>query len=259
MDKIRILLAGNNNAVFDEFFNNMSDTFECITTSCRQEDLRLHITTFKPKLLMLCMLNEPKEDLATVVSVRAAMDRVGCKFGAYGSYEELGFIQAEHGGKLDLSVGLGLSITALKARILDCLKEDSSAQIDSLMNGMNTETAKKHVLVIDDDPMMLKLVKDYLHESYQVATAVNGRTALKFLEAKSTDLILLDYEMPGENGPEVLKKLRENPRTKDLPVIFLTGVSQGDKIQEALMLKPQGYLLKPIDRAKMMSTIAQFI
>lgn len=259
MDKIKILLAGDNESAISEFFDNMSDTFECLTTSCRKEDMRLHIITFKPQLFLLCMLNEPKENISAAVSVRAAMDRVGCKFGAYGSYEELGFIQAAHGGKLDLSVSLGLSTTALKARIMDMFKESDVSELDKLMNGLIAESTKKHVLVIDDDPMMLKLVKDYLHEKYQVATAVNGRTALKFLESKTTDLILLDYEMPGENGPAVLMKLRENPRTKDLPVVFLTGVSQGDKIQEALVLKPQGYLLKPLDHAKLMTTIAQLI
>ena len=110
-------------------------------------------------------------------------------------------------------------------------------------------------MVIDDDPMMLKLVNEQLHERYNVATAISGKLAFTFLEKKHTDLILLDYEMPVINGGEVLKKLRENPATKDIPVVFLTGVSNRSTIQEVLAMKPQGYLLKPIDSENLFKVI----
>lgn len=61
--------------------------------------------------------------------------------------------------------------------------------------------------------------------------------------------------MPIINGGEVLKKLRENPATKDIPVVFLTGVSNRSTIQEVLAMKPQGYLLKPIDSEKLFKVI----
>ena len=118
---------------------------------------------------------------------------------------------------------------------------------------------KKHVLVVDDNPMMLKLINEHLHEKYDVATAVSGRVALKFLERRTTDLILLDYLMPEENGLSILEKLREKDATKDIPVIFLTGVTERKKIKEALVLKPQGYLLKPVDRDKLLEEIAKLI
>ena len=114
---------------------------------------------------------------------------------------------------------------------------------------------RKHILVIDDDPMMLKLVNEQLHEYYDVATAISGKLAMKFLESKKTDLILLDYEMPDDNGAVVLEKLRKNPATKHIPVVFLTGVSERERIQEVILMKPQGYLLKPIDFEKLLSVI----
>ena len=115
--------------------------------------------------------------------------------------------------------------------------------------------ARKHILIVDDDSSVLKLLKTYLGERYDVATAINGKVAMKFLESKRTDLVLLDYEMPGENGATVLSQIRDNPRTQNLPVIFLTGVTVRAKIQEVLALKIQGYLLKPIDMEKVASTI----
>ena len=118
---------------------------------------------------------------------------------------------------------------------------------------------RKHVLVVDDDVRMLRMIRKQLESEYDIATAVNGKVALKFLETKHTDLILLDYEMPVEDGPSVLEKIRQNSRWKDLPVIFLTGVSSKEKIQEVLQLRPQGYILKPINRQRLLLEIEKII
>ena len=118
---------------------------------------------------------------------------------------------------------------------------------------------RKHVLVIDDDPGMLKIIKEHLHENYDVATAISGRIAYKFLETKKTDLILLDYEMPMENGLQVLQNLRKNEELASIPVLFLTGINDREKIKQVMMMKPQGYLLKPIDKEKLLGTIEKFI
>ena len=127
--------------------------------------------------------------------------------------------------------------------------------IRDIANIPGMTSGKKHILVIDDDARMLKVIKLHLHEKYDVATAISGKIALKFLETKHTDLILLDYAMPDENGLVVLEKLRANPSTKNIPVIFLTGITDRKKIQEALVMKPQGYLLKPINRKRLLAAI----
>lgn len=131
------------------------------------------------------------------------------------------------------------------------------AETGAALGGSTPQRA--HILIVDDDPLMLKMLKEQLREEYDVATAVSGKIAMKFLERKTTDLILLDYEMPGENGPEVLERLRANETTRNVPVIFLTGVSDREKIQEALALKPQSYLLKPVDHEKLKSAITKFV
>lgn len=264
MERIRILLAGENEALKTDFFGELSDSFECMTTSCREADIKLHLQLFKPKFFLYCMHAERKEEISKVIAVRSEMDRVGCALAAVGTTEDLGAISSAVGGKLDVSIGLGISTNGIKTELVNFYRRkqlEAAGGVEQLASAgiAAPENSKKHVLVIDDDPMMLKLVKEHLHEKYQVATAINGRTANKFLESKTTDLILLDYEMPGESGPEVLKQFRANPRVKDVPVIFLTGVSTDDKIREALAQKPQGYLLKPIDKDKLLSTISKFL
>lgn len=137
----------------------------------------------------------------------------------------------------------------------------NSADLSNLLADLDDLPApaptRKHVLVVDDDVRMLKVLKEHLHNDFDVATAVSGKVAMKFLEKKHTDLILLDYEMPEEKGPDVLARIRANENTKSVPVIFLTGTTERDKIAKALAHKPQGYLLKPIDREKLLETITK--
>lgn len=121
------------------------------------------------------------------------------------------------------------------------------------------ENSLKHILVIDDDPLMLRVIKEELKADYNVATAISGKIGLQFLQRKKTDLVLLDYEMPEENGAEVLEKIRANESTKNLPVVFLTGIKDKEKIKKVLSLKPQGYLLKPINHDMLVQTINQVL
>jgi response regulator RpfG family c-di-GMP phosphodiesterase len=118
---------------------------------------------------------------------------------------------------------------------------------------------KLHILVVDDDVRMIKTLKLFLEEEYQVATAVSGTIAMRYLETKPADLILLDYEMPDMSGPEVLEQIHSHPGLSEIPVIFLTGASERAKIAKALAMKPQGYLLKPVERVALMSKLHEIL
>lgn len=114
---------------------------------------------------------------------------------------------------------------------------------------------KKRVLVIDDDPRMLRSIKIQLQDVYDIIIVTNGKNALEYLFSHDVDIILLDYIMPDEDGPHVLQSIREIPLFQNIPIIFLTGVSDKDKVKKGLDLNPQGYLLKPISRDHLIKTI----
>ncbi len=117
------------------------------------------------------------------------------------------------------------------------------------------DSNKRHILIIDDDPLMLKIIKDYLHDDYEIATAKGGKLAYKFLEKKRTDLILLDYEMPEEKGPEVFVNIRKMPGMQSVPIVFMTGVKDKERVMEVVKLKPQGYIPKPVSYDSLMSMV----
>ena len=114
-------------------------------------------------------------------------------------------------------------------------------------------------MIIDDSPGMLKAIKEQLGSDYEVATAINGKIAFKYLQNKTVDLILLDYAMPEEDGPAVFEKLLANPKTANIPVIFLTGINDSSMIQKALSLKPKGYMLKPVDKETLLTKVHEIL
>jgi CheY-like chemotaxis protein len=118
---------------------------------------------------------------------------------------------------------------------------------------------KKHILIVDDDIRVLKMMKEVLKNDYDTAVASNGDIAMKFLDKHGTDLILLDYMMPGENGKEVLERIRQNPKYYDIPVFFLTGMSDAEKVQECLALRPQGYMLKPVKQFELLRRVKEIL
>ena len=92
------------------------------------------------------------------------------------------------------------------------------------------------------------MVREWIKDDYQADIVTAGVQAIKFLIKKSADLILLDYEMPVVDGPQVLQMLREEPETADIPVIFLTGIGTKEAVQRVMALKPDGYILKTTTR-----------
>lgn len=88
------------------------------------------------------------------------------------------------------------------------------------------ENGQKKILIVDDDSVVLRTIKDGLAGKYKVFGANSGANAMKVLGRMPVDLILLDYEMPEMNGPQVLQALRADPDTAPIPVMFLTGLQE---------------------------------
>lgn len=112
-----------------------------------------------------------------------------------------------------------------------------------------------HILVVDDNAMVLRNVKAMLDGTYSVAVAASASQAFVSIGKKHPDLILLDYEMPLMDGKATMEMLQNNEETKDIPVIFLTSVATKEIVTQLLLLKPAGYILKPAERAALLTLI----
>jgi putative two-component system response regulator len=105
---------------------------------------------------------------------------------------------------------------------------------------------KAIVLAVDDTVTNIEVVKGVLSGEYLVQAALNGETALKIIEKKKPNLILLDIMMPGLDGYDVCRILKTSEHTKDIPIIFLTAKSQEEDETKGLSLGAVDYIIKPI-------------
>lgn len=117
---------------------------------------------------------------------------------------------------------------------------------------------KKRILVVDDDAIMLKSIKSWLSEKYNVFIVNTGVDAITFLATNAVDLVLLDYMMPVADGPTVLGMIREQAHLQDLPVMFLTAKGDKESVMKVVGLKPEKYLLKNMKPEELLASIDDF-
>jgi putative two-component system response regulator len=102
------------------------------------------------------------------------------------------------------------------------------------------------ILVVDDDPIILNSVLAILRNRYNIIPLNNGTSALDYLRQRTPDLIMLDYHMPGVSGLDLLKDISKDNRLKEIPVIFLTALSEGEGEIKAMKAGAADYIIKPI-------------
>ncbi len=132
------------------------------------------------------------------------------------------------------------------------------AGVTSVLRMRSNRVMSKRILVVDDDPSFVRIIRDWLKNDYQVFIVTSGMQAISFLMKKDVDLVLLDYEMPVTTGPQVLRMLRSEPDTAGIPVVFLTGIGDAESVKQVLALKPDGYILKSTPRPELLQWLKVF-
>ena len=295
--KYKVMLAGNSRKLISTFFLQMDFAFDCVTSSVIFDDLKNHVQFFKPDIFIYCMRAETRDDLVTIASFHDVLGKNDVPYAAIGDSVSLDFAVKIPNCVPELSIKLPMSTSDMEDTITRFIKKhkaflssaadsplskaldlntasafDTLSKIDAALEaiekdpnekdtaGRQPEAPDRHrILVIDDATIIHKTIKGYLDSRYEVATAISGKIALRFLNAKEVSLILLDYEMPEMNGPAVLEELRKDPYLATIPVVFLTGINDVEKIKNALALKPQGYLLKPVEKEALIAKIRELI
>lgn len=103
----------------------------------------------------------------------------------------------------------------------------------------------KHILFIEDEPTLQKTLGRALeNDGYQVSSALDGQSGLALVKEAKPDLVLLDLILPKMDGFEVLKKIKEDEATKDIPVIILTNLESPEDVEKALSQGATNYLVK---------------
>ena len=281
--KYKVLISGRNNALVTDFIQHTEAYFYTLSTSECRQDIFAHFKVFEPEVYVCFVDPDYEKTIAQIHALKSDRCYNNAVIVLIGDADTISIIEEKERYTADVLIcrpvtpdNLTLRITRyfdevneakekLKARELARKNEEEAqrAAIDAKAAEIAAKeeaapaagSDKKHILIVDDDRTVLKMLKSALCEKYEVTTMINGVMVDKLLETKRVDLIILDYEMPIETGADIFKRIKANPKASHIPVCFLTGVSDREKIMEVMSLKPHGYLLKPIDMDMLSATI----
>jgi DNA-binding response OmpR family regulator len=114
----------------------------------------------------------------------------------------------------------------------------------------------KRILVVDDDENIRSLERTILEQQgFEVTTAGGGEEALKLLAGGPFDLLLLDIMMPGKDGFEVCRQIKQDPRAREMPVVFLTAKGGGEALAEGFESGAVMYINKPFTARKLLAVV----
>jgi CheY-like chemotaxis protein len=112
---------------------------------------------------------------------------------------------------------------------------------------VKTGVCKTKLLVVDDEPLSIEILGKVLGDKYEILAALCGEDALKISTTCLPDLIMLDISMPGMDGYEVCRRLKEKESTRNIPVIFITALEGDEREEQGLALGANDYLPKSLN------------
>lgn len=116
--------------------------------------------------------------------------------------------------------------------------------------------SKFNVLAVDDIPLNLLLVQKMLSRfNFKLRTAANGQLALDAVAQQKPDLILLDLMMPGIDGFEVIRRLREDPETADIQIVILSALNSNEDVIKGFNVGANDFIMKPIIMEKLLTCV----
>lgn len=240
----RILLIGGFNRVFQNLNDCLKDDFAVQLCGNSKEQVKDMIRIIRPDMALVSLVGVEEVDMQIFDYFRQAVYKLPIL--VVGTREECQPYACLHEDESLTFMERPLKKNDLIAKCRELLKDDdgqADAASKNAERGISAE--KKTVLIVDDSAIMVRKIKAMLEDKYIALAATSGKMALNVLQKKKADVILLDYEMPEMDGMATMEAIRADAATRDIPIIFLTGVSDRQHILAALKLKPFKYLLKP--------------
>ncbi len=261
--KLQILVTGQNRRVATDLCEHLESDRGYLTVKCNANKVALYdvLLAEVPNVIIICLGNETLDSILSYNVMKDAVRGTHCTVIVVANEEDESYFKKHT--VLDKVYFLSrpvplLSLYEMLIRIEEGLEKNKEKRMSMFreFENENSPDRKKSILLIDDDTEQLVHIKEQLREFYNVTPVKSGEMAFKYLSKHIPDLILLDYMMPEEDGPSVLRRLRENEKYADIPVIFLTGMTEKNTVIRTLTeLKPQGYIIKPSKKSELVGKI----
>ena len=250
----KILVSGKNYTLVKDFLQYSYKYFKCLSTSDCWHDTISHFELFEPEVFVYFVDSDIDEAAAQLYRLKkheVYADK-DISIILVASVENCLSIEQHYPDIAALLIKRPVSADNIALRIIKFLEKKQEAKEQELTKAAElaleaeiaTVNAQKHLLIVDDDRNILKMLKGALSDNYEVTTIINGSLVEKIIATKKV-----------ETGADVFRKMKLNPSAKDIPVCFLTGVNEREKIEEVMSLRPDGYLLKPVNMDMLTTTI----
>ena len=247
----KVLLIGELNQTVSTVNNYLQTKFQTQMCVDSLELVKGMVKVYEPEMAVVCLVGVGELDHKILDFFENRRRNVPVLL--IGTPEECKYFQKYYDSEQFDFITRPTTLTELMEKCSAILKLEE--EMDEAVQEIEEAEARKRILVVDDSGILLRSVKTMLADRYEVAVATDGKKAIERAKRRKPDLILLDYEMPVMDGKETLEELRKDEELKDIPVVVLTSVADRESISHVLKLKPQGYLLKPIDQKRMFETI----
>ncbi len=259
---LKALVTGKNRKVAIDICEHLENDGGYMTVKCAPSKTALFdiVISELPRIVIICLGDETKETVQAYNVLKNVSGSGGFTTIVIANDDDEKFFIKYTELKRVLFLSRPVSLFALYeklAQIEEDLKNNMESGLSAFREYVNEDTdRRKKILVVDDDTEQLIHIKEQLEEFYNVTPVKSGDAAFKYLLKHKPDLILLDYLMPVQDGPMVLRSLREVEEYSDIPVIFLTGMTEKNTVIKTLtQLKPQGYLVKPAKKSEIVAKI----
>lgn len=117
----------------------------------------------------------------------------------------------------------------------------------------------KYILAADDEPVNRLIIDEALVDDYEIKCVEDGQSCLHSIAERVPDLLLLDVAMPGIDGIEVCQKLRADEKTRDLPIIMLSGFASKEHVEKGMDVGADNYITKPFEPTELRDAIKSMI
>ncbi len=261
--KLQILVTGQNRRIVNDLCEHLESDRGYLTVKCIADKMALYevLLAEVPRVIIICLGNETLDSILSYNVLKDATRGRNCTIIVVANDEDEKYFKKHTVLKKVLFISRPVPLLSLYEKLIGIEEElDKTIQgnLSAFHEFINEEVddERRHILVVDDDTEQLFNIKEQLREFYHVTPVKSGEAAFRFLKKRIPDLILLDYMMPEEDGPSVFRRLRETEAYAEIPVIFLTGMTEKNTVIRTLTeLKPQGYIIKPSKKSEIVAKI----
>lgn len=265
----KILITGRMETIVNDVRNHLERDrgYDVMTCIPNKRDLFGAYLSALPQVVILCLRNETGQTVSVYDLLREYDVADAAKIIVISSHADRAIFMAHTGLREFTFLPRPLSLSALYYKLHE-IEEEWEAngrkvvtdKIEDVVRDDLIERSRKHIMVIDDSPEQLAQIKEQLQEFYDVTLVSTGKNAPRYLSKYKVDLILLDYMMPDMDGIQVLKLLQSNPHFHNIPVVFMTGVSERDAAAKIIKgIAPNGYVVKPTKKSELVARIIEVL